>query len=37
MRIKEKYTELNECYKQAAINQEDNQLWIVFKKMAIPM
>lgn len=37
MRIKEKDTELNECDKQAAINKEGNLLWIVFKKMAIPM
>lgn len=37
MRIKEKYTELDECYKKAAINKEDNLLWFVFKKTAIHM
>lgn len=37
MRIKEKDTALNECYKEAAINKEGNLLRIVFKKMAIPM
>lgn len=37
MRREEKDAELNECYKQAAINKEGNLLWSVFKKMAIPI
>lgn len=37
MRIKEKDTALNECYKEAAINKEGNLQRIVFKKTAIPM
>lgn len=36
-RISEKDIELNKRYKQATINKEDNLLWIVFKKMAVPM
>lgn len=36
-RIREKDIELNEHYKQETTNKEDNLLWIVFKKMAIPV
>lgn len=37
MRIKEKDTELNECQKETAINEEDNVRWVVFKEINIPV
>lgn len=37
MRIKEKDTELNVCQKEAAINKEDNLLWVVFHEINIPI
>lgn len=37
VRIEEKDTELNECQKEAAINKEDQVLWVVFKEINIPI
>lgn len=37
IRIKEKDTELNACQKEAAINKEDNLLWVTFQEINIPI